>query len=55
MHEIRATVLPHLVSEAARLAGEAGIERVSVADVYVYGPDEPRKIVSPPGSPIILR
>ena len=38
MHEIRATVPPELTEEAARLAHEAGIERVSVAEVFIHGP-----------------
>src|SRR5882724_6812329 len=46
MHEIRATVLPDLVPEAARLARQAGIERVTVAEVFVHGPDARRSLVS---------
>ncbi len=46
MHEIRATVPPDAVSDVVRLARQAGIERVTVADVSVYGPDAPRRIVS---------
>ena len=38
MHEIRATVPPELTEEAARLAHEAGIERVSIAEVFIHGP-----------------
>ena len=38
MHEIRATVPPELTEEAARLAHGAGIERVSVAEVFIHGP-----------------
>ena len=46
MHEIRATVPPEQVEETARLAHDAGIERVSIADVYVHGPDLRRQVVS---------
>jgi uncharacterized membrane protein len=46
MHEIRATLPPEHVAEAARLALAAGIERVTVTDVYVHGPDARRQIVS---------
>ena len=40
MHEIRATLPPEQVAAATRLARQAGIDRVSVADVYVHGPDQ---------------
>lgn len=46
MHEIRATVPPELTEEAARLAHEAGIERVSIAEVFIHGPGLTRRIVS---------
>lgn len=46
MHEVRVTVPPEQVAETARLAHEVGIDRVSIADVYVDGPDVHRKIVS---------
>ena len=46
MHEIRATVPPECVSEVARLARGAGISRVTVAEVFVHGPDAARKQVS---------
>ena len=46
MHEIRATVPPELTAEAARLAHEAGIERVSIAEVFIHGPGLTRQIVS---------
>ena len=46
MHEIRATVPPECVAETARMAHEAGIERVSIADVYIDGPDVRRQVVS---------
>lgn len=46
MHEIRATVPPELTEEAARLAHEAGIERVSIAEVFMHGPGLTRRIVS---------
>jgi hypothetical protein len=34
MHEIRATVPPDCVAEAAKLAHEAGIARVNVSEVF---------------------
>jgi hypothetical protein len=46
MHEIRATLPPEHVAEATRVAREAGIDRVTVSDVYVHGPDARRQIVS---------
>ena len=46
MHEIRASVPPEYVLEAVRLAHKAGITRVTVADVFVHGPDAHRKVVS---------
>src|SRR5262249_7426031 len=46
MHEIRATVAPEHVAQATCLAREAGIQRVTVTDVYVHGPDARRQVVS---------
>jgi hypothetical protein len=46
MHEIRATIPPECVSEAAHLALAAGIERVTVAEVFVHGPDVNRRTLS---------
>jgi len=46
MHEVRATVPPEHAQETARLAHDIGIERVSIADVYVHGPDLRRQVVS---------
>jgi len=46
MHEIRATIPPEYVSEAAHLALAAGIERVTVAEVFVHGPDVQRRTLS---------
>lgn len=46
MHEIRASIPPEYVPEAVRLAHKAGITRVTVADVFVHGPDADRKLVS---------
>src|ERR1700704_2155220 len=46
MHEIRATIPSDCVSEAARLAHAAGITRLTVAEVFVHGPDEERRLVS---------
>ena len=52
MHEIRATMPPEYVAEAARLAHDVGIERVSIADVYIHGPDLRRQVVSIEASPL---
>ncbi len=38
MHEVRATIPSEHVAEAARLAHQSGIERVSVSDLFVHGP-----------------
>jgi len=46
MHEIRAIIPPDCVSEAARLAHAAGITRVIVAEVFVDGSDERRRLLS---------
>jgi len=46
MHEIRATVPPDFVDEAARLAQSVGINRVTVAEVFVHGPGEYRQQLS---------
>jgi len=46
MHEIRATLPPECVTEAARLAHESGIARVSVSTVFVHGPDAERRQLS---------
>jgi len=46
MHEIRATLPPEQVAAVTRLARQAGIDRVSVADVYVHGPDQKRQVIS---------
>ncbi len=46
MHEIRATLPPHAVTEAVRLAHAAGIPRVNITDVFVHGPQAHRQIVS---------
>jgi len=46
MHEIRATLAPAQTEEAVRLARSTGIDRVTVADVYVHGPDARRQVVS---------
>jgi hypothetical protein len=46
MHEIRATVAPEHVAEIARLAHDAGIDRVAIADVYIDGPGVHRQVVS---------
>jgi len=46
MHEIRATIPPEHVAEATRLAMCAGIERVTVTEVFVHGPEALRRILS---------
>jgi hypothetical protein len=46
MHEIRATVPPDCVAEAAKLAHEAGIARVNVSEVFIHGPNVDRRIIS---------
>lgn len=46
MHEIRATVSPDCADEAVRLAREAGIESVTVTEVFVRGPDQRRQSLS---------
>jgi hypothetical protein len=46
MHEVRATVPSDCVQEAVRIAHAAGIERVTVTEVFVYGPDQERRQVS---------
>lgn len=46
MHEIRVTVPPEFAAETARLAHDVGIERASIADVYIHGPDLRRQVVS---------
>jgi hypothetical protein len=46
MHEIRATMAPEHVAEAARLAHASGIDRVAVADVRLHGLDLRRQVIS---------
>ncbi|MDP9112518.1 MAG: DUF389 domain-containing protein [Acidobacteriota bacterium] len=46
MHEIRATLPSEHVQEAIHLARAAGIDRVTVAEVYVHGPDVRRQTIS---------
>src|SRR4051794_24101566 len=46
MHEIRATLPPEQAAAATRLARDAGIQRISVADVYVHGPNQRQQVVS---------
>jgi len=46
MHEIRVTIPPECTEEAARLAHDAGIERVSIAEVFVHGPGLQRHVLS---------
>jgi hypothetical protein len=46
MHEIRATIPPDCVSEAARLAHAVGVEAVAVTEVFIHGPNQNRSVVS---------
>lgn len=46
MHEIRATLPPDCVSEAARLAHAAGVEAVTITEVFIHGPNQKRSVVS---------
>jgi hypothetical protein len=46
MHEIRATVEPEHTVELVQLARQAGIDKVTITDAYVHGPDARRQIVS---------
>lgn len=46
MHEIRLNVQESHIEDVARLALAAGVGRVSVYDVFVYGPNESRKVAS---------
>src|SRR5579871_1180538 len=46
MHEIRVTMAPEHVAEAAGLAHASGIERVAVSDVHIDGPNLRHKVVS---------
>jgi hypothetical protein len=46
MHEIRVTIPPEAVSEAARIALAAGIEQVTVTEVAIYGVEGSRRLVS---------
>jgi hypothetical protein len=46
MHEIRATVAPEQVEQTVSFARAVGIERVAVSEIYLYGPDSSRRIVS---------
>jgi hypothetical protein len=46
MHEIRATLPSDCVPEAARLALAAGIDEVTITEVFVHGPNVPRRLLS---------
>jgi hypothetical protein len=46
MHKIRATLPPEHVEKATRLAGEAGIDRVAVSEVYLPGPHAKWQVLS---------
>jgi hypothetical protein len=46
VHEIRLTLQESHIEDVARLALAAGVGRVSVYDVFVYGPNQSRKIAS---------
>ena len=46
MHEVRVSLPPASISEEVRLAHAVGIDRVSISDVFVHGPNEPAKVLS---------
>lgn len=46
MHEVRATLPPECVLEAVRLANSVGIERVTVTDVFIHGPQTEARVIS---------
>jgi hypothetical protein len=46
MHEIRASLPADRVPEVVALARSVGIERVTVSDVFVHGPEVPAKMIS---------
>lgn len=46
MHEIRITMPPDCVPVAVRLAQDSGISEISVAPIYVHGPEAHRRVVS---------
>jgi hypothetical protein len=46
MHEIRAALPLEYVPEAVAIARRVGIERVTVTDVYIYGADARRQLLS---------
>jgi hypothetical protein len=46
MHEIRAALPPECVSEVVELARSVGIERVTVSEAFIHGPETAARIVS---------
>ena len=46
MHEIRASVPAECIPEAVQLANSVGIDRVTVTDVFVHGPEMPAGVIS---------
>ena len=46
MHEVKATVPADSVPEVVSIAKRSGIERVSVSDAFVHGPDITMKVVT---------
>jgi hypothetical protein len=46
MHEVRISLPETHVREAVKIAHSIGIERVSVSDIFVHGPDLPAKVLS---------
>ena len=46
MHEVRVSLPQAHIGEAVRIAHSVGIERVSVSDIFVHGPEFPAKVLS---------
>lgn len=46
MHEVRISLPPTHVEEAVKVAHSVGIERVSVSDIFVHGPECSAKVLS---------
>ena len=46
MHEVRPALLPECVSEVVDLARSVGIERVTVSEAFIHGPETTARVVS---------
>jgi hypothetical protein len=46
MHEVRVALPPECVVEAVRLANSVGIERVTVTDAFIHGPETEARVIS---------